>query len=104
MSQTVQSRIDRLDARIRDSVCPLTIAALVKAMTSELDPEAIPALLGLLGHEHDATDSVRRALLRYGESAEDSVRAHVAAEDCPIAQSLLETLAYRARLLELGCF
>ncbi len=98
----IASRIARLDARIRDSVCPHTIANLVASMTAELDPEAIPHLIGLLGHTHDGKDSVRRALLRYGDAAEDSLRA--AATDCPAAEYLLDRMAHRARLREVGCF
>jgi len=100
----ISSRIARLDARIRDSVCPLTIASLVASMTAELDPEAIGSLIGLLGHTHDRKGSVRRALLRYGEAAEESLRAVVAAEGDGPAEALLEKLAYRARLREVGCF
>jgi hypothetical protein len=98
----IQSRVARLEARVRDSVCPHTIAFLVAAMTAELDPEAIPVLIGLLDHEHDAKESVARALLRYGESADDSLRA--AAKSCGFAQLLLERLEYRIRLRRLGCF
>jgi hypothetical protein len=102
--KSISSRIACLDARIRDTVCPQTIASLVRAMTSELDPEAIPVLIGLLDHDHDDLGSVRDALLQYGDSAVDSLRAHVAATRCAAAESLLEDLAYRARLSELGCF
>jgi hypothetical protein len=98
----LQSRIDRLEARISDSVCPSTIASLVRSMTRELDPEAMPALVRLLGHKHDARDSVRRALRRYGDHAEDSLRA--APTDCIAARYLLDELAVRARLQQVGCF
>jgi hypothetical protein len=70
-------------------------------MTAELDPEAIPALIALLDHQHDAKGSVRRALFRYGESAESSLRA---AKDSPQAALILDDLAFRERLLEVGCF
>jgi hypothetical protein len=102
--KSISSRIARLEARIRDTVCPNTIASLVGMMTAELDPEAIPALIGLLDHTHDGRESVRSALLRYGDSAVDSLRAHAASERCGRAQLLLDELAYRDRLLQLGCF
>jgi hypothetical protein len=101
-TSSISSRIARQGARIRDSVCPHTIANLVASMTAELDPEAIPALIGLLDHTHDAKDSVGRALLRYGEAAEESIRA--AAKASAAAEYLLDRMAYRARLRELGCF
>jgi hypothetical protein len=100
--KAIKSRIARLEASIRDSVCPLTIANLVVSMTSELDPEAIPVLIGLLDHQHDAKDSVIRALLRYGDSAEDSLRA--AARRCALARYVLDELAVRDRLRQAGCF
>jgi hypothetical protein len=71
-------------------------------MSAELDPEAIPALITLLDHKHDGKDSVRRALVRYGESAEESLRA--AAAKCPVASLILEEMALRERFLQAGCF
>jgi hypothetical protein len=102
------SRIARLTARIRNTRCPSTIAAFVAIMTDELDPEAIAPLIGLLDYEHDWEESVSRALLRYGESAEDSLRAIVTAPapsaTRTAAQDLLRRMAYEARLRQLGCF
>jgi hypothetical protein len=98
----IQSRITRLAARARDSVCAHTIASTVRSMTAELDPEAIPALIALLDHQHDAKGSVRHALFRYGESAEGSLRA--AAKDSPQAAPILDDIAFRERLLQVGCF
>jgi hypothetical protein len=100
--KSIASRIDRLATRARESVCPSTIAGAVRAMTEELDPEAIPALIALLDHQHDDKESVRRALLRYGDSAVDSLRA--AAKDQPLASLVLEEMAFRNRLLQVGCF
>jgi hypothetical protein len=100
--KTVASRIAKLSTRARESVCPHTIASAVRAMTAELDPEAIPALVALLGHTHDAKGSVLRALLRYGDSAEASLRA--VAKDSPLAALALEEMAFRDRLLQVGCF
>jgi len=106
---SIASRISRLEARIRDSVCPNTIAFLVGAMTSELDPEAIAPLIDLLDHGHDYRESVRRALARYGEAAEECLRAYVASEasakrNRAEANALLERMALAARYRELGCF
>jgi hypothetical protein len=102
------SRIARFDARIRNSCCPRTIAALVARMTEELDPAAISSLIGLLDYEHDSNDSVSRALLRYGEAAEESLRAVIAADPESatriVAEDLLRRMAHRARLREVGCF
>ena len=53
-------------------------------------------------HARREGDSVRPALLRYGDAAEDSLRA--AATDCPAAEYLLDRMAHRARLREVGCF
>jgi len=100
----IASRIARYESRIRDSISPLQIARLVERMTSELDPEAIPALLRLLEHEWDAKDSIGHALLRYGESAVDALRAHVAAHRTRTGAELLECLLLRNRLRQLGCF
>jgi hypothetical protein len=104
----IQIRINRLESRIRKSICPFDIACLVKAMTEELDPEAIASLIGLLDHAHDAKESVERALLRYGEAAEESLRAHVAAGGSSTtrvaAQMLLRRMELRARLAQVGCF
>jgi hypothetical protein len=100
--KTLASRIARLATRARESVCPHTIASAVRSMSAELDPEAIAALVALLGHTHDAKDSVRGALLRYGESAEGSLRA--VAADSSHAALLLEEMAFRDRLLQVGCF
>jgi hypothetical protein len=98
----IASRIARFDARVRDSVCPHTIASLVGSMTAELDPEVIPTLVGLLGHEHDDRGSVRHALLRYGDSAADSLRAAI--KTTPEAAEILREMALRERLLQVGCF
>jgi hypothetical protein len=100
--KSIASRIDRLATRARESVCPSTIAGAVRAMTEELDPEAIPALIALLDHTHDAKESVRSALRRYGESAEGSLRA--AAKDSPLAALILEEMALNDRFLQVGCF
>jgi len=100
--KSVSSRIARLAARARESVCPSTIAGAVRAMTAELDPEAIPALIALLNHDHDDKESVRRALLRYGDSAVDSLRA--VAKEQPFAELVLEEMALRNRFREVGCF
>ena len=99
--KSVSSRIARLAARARESVCPSTIAGAVRAMTAELDPEAIPALIALLNHDHDDKESVRRALLRYGDSAVDSLRA---AKDSAGAALVLEEMSLRDRFLQVGCF
>ena len=107
--KTIQARIDRLEARIRDSVCAHTIASLVRAMTEELDPEAIVPLIRLLDHQYDANDHISGALLRYGAAAEDSLRAHGASKSAsPVtrhaARELLAEMAHSNRFAELGCF
>lgn len=101
-SSRISSRITRFDARVRDAVCPHTIASLVASMTAELDPEVIPTLVGLLGHKHDAKESIRHALVRYGDSAEDSLRAAI--KTAPGAAEILDDMAFRERLLQVGCF
>jgi len=99
--KSISSRIARLALRARESVCPSTISGAVRAMSAELDPEAIAALIDLLDHKHDANDSVRRALLRYGDSAVDSLRA---AKDSAGAALVLEEMSLRDRFLQVGCF
>ena len=103
----IASRTARLARRIRDSHCPRDIARLVATMTDQLHVEAIPALIALLDHEHDSRDSVSDALLRYGESAEDSLRAVVATPpthgECA-AERVLDRMARQARFRQVGCF
>jgi len=101
---SVQSRIARLDARIRSTASPESIATLVGTMTAHRDVEAIPFLITLLDLEHDKHASVERALVRYGEAAEESLTAHVVATRCDTATRLLSRIAYRTRLRRLGCF
>ena len=99
---TREARIARLAARAEKSLCSEVTASLVDVMSAEFDPEAIPALIALLGHAHDRTRSIHRALVRYGESAMDSLRA--VADDEPRAARVLEDIAFQSRFLEVGCF
>jgi HEAT repeat protein len=103
---TIPSRIAHLDARIRSTHCPRTIAVLVRTMTAHRDVEAIPVLIGLLDLADDHRGSVERALVRYGEAAEDSLKAHALA-NWPRRESairVLSRIADRTRLRRLGCF
>lgn len=107
--KTIQARTDRFEARIRDSVCPRTIRSLVRAMTADLDPEAIAALIRLLDHEHDDLGSIADALLRYGDAAEEAIGAYVSAPSaCAVrrvhASELLSHFELRTRLFDVGCF
>jgi hypothetical protein len=104
---TIESRITRLAARVRDTACPRSTAVLVRTMTAHFDPEAIPALVGLLDLPCERVGSVERALVRFGEAAEESLKARAATgDDVAVmrATHILERIAYRARLRQLGCF
>jgi hypothetical protein len=106
-AHAVQSRTARLAARIRDTACPRSTAILVRTMTAHFDPEAIPALVGLLDLPSERVGSVERALVRYGEAAEESLKAYAARDKefaRHTAEHLLARIAYRARLRQLGCF
>jgi hypothetical protein len=103
---SIQSRIARLDARIRSTRCSRSIEVLVRTMTAHRDVEAIPVLIDLLDLEHDRRNAVERALVRYGESAEESVKAYPLATQMK-SQSAIRVLcriAHRTRLRRLGCF
>ncbi len=104
---SIQSRIDHLEARIRDTRCPRSIAVLVDTMTAHRDVEAIPALVGLLDLPYDRVRSVERALVRYGEAAQDSLRAYVLTHKGSARMAaiyVLGRIARRARIRRLGCF
>jgi hypothetical protein len=103
------TRIAHRESLIRASRSPLDIARHVHAMTKDFEPAAIPVLVRLLNHEHDWKESVESALVRYGEHAADTLRAHIADGSTPlssriVAQRTLDSITYRARLLEVGCF
>ena len=102
----IQSRIVRLAARARAEGSSSAVAVLVHTMTAHRDPEAIPALIGLLDLPDHRVGSVERALVRYGEAAEESLKAYAATSDVAEATAtlLLSRIAYRARLRQLGCF
>ena len=101
---TIESRIARLDARIRDTHNQRSIAVLVGTMTAQRDVEAIPVLVGLLGLHGEQQHSVERALVRYGEAAEDTLKAHALAHRSPVAIRVLTRISHQARLRSLGCF
>jgi hypothetical protein len=103
------TRIARRESLIRASRSPLDIARHVRAMTRDFEPAAIPVLVRLLDHEHDWKASVENALHRYGEHAVDTLRAHIADGSTTsnsrfVAQRTLDSITYRARLREVGCF
>jgi hypothetical protein len=107
MHTTIESRVSSLSTRIRNSHCSRDVAALVRTMTGRRDVEAIPALIALLDLPSEHVGSVERALVRFGEAAEDSLKAYAATQDGAArdtAIQLLSRIAYRARLRQLGCF
>jgi hypothetical protein len=104
---SISSRIASLEARIRDAACPRSVAVLVRTMTAHRDVEAIPALLRLLDLSDSYVGSVENALVRYGEHAEDALKAYAVANPgigCTSALHVLTRIAERARFRRLGCF
>jgi hypothetical protein len=107
MNTTTEARVSHLSTRIRSTQCSRDVAVLVGTMTGRRDVEAIPALVALLDLPSEYVGSVERALVRFGEAAQQSLTAYAATHDGEARHTvlrLLSRIAYRARLRELGCF
>jgi HEAT repeat protein len=99
----VVARLERLKARIDKTRCPKDARFLIHQLARFFDPEAIALLIALLAHDDERAEYAARALARFGEAAEASLREVIAARGKDDLQRFhaeiaLEELELRIRL------